>query len=142
MKMLSSNGEVKRAVASGDYAFGLTDTDDAAGALQEGKPVGVVYPDAEGLGTLLIPNAVVLIADGPNAENGKKFIDYVLSPEVEKALAEGDARQIPLRPGVAVPAGMKRLEEIKAMKVDYAKVAAKLEELARGFLKDWVEKQR
>ena len=142
VKMLSSNGEVKRAVASGDYAFGLTDTDDAAGALQEGKPIGVVYPDAEGLGTLLIPNAVVLIADGPNAENGKKFIDYVLSPEVEKALAEGDARQIPLRPGVAVPAGMKRLEEIKPMKVDYAKLGTKLEELSRGFLKDWVEQQR
>lgn len=142
VKMLSSNGEVKRAVASGDYAFGLTDTDDAAGALQEGKPIGVIYPDAEALGTLLIPNAVVLIADGPNSENGKKFIDYVLSPEVEKALADGDARQVPLRPGVAVPSGMKRLEEIKPMKVDYAKLATKLEELSRGFLKDWVEQQR
>ncbi len=133
---------MKRAVASGDYAFGLTDTDDAAGALQEGKPIGVVYPDAEALGTLLIPNAVVLIAHGPNSENGKKFIDYVLSPEVEKALADGPARQIPLRPGVAVPSGMKRLEEIKPMKVDYAKLGTKLEELSRGFLKDWVEQQR
>ena len=109
---------------------------------QEGKPIGVVYLDAEALGTLLIPNAVVLIADGPNSENGKKFIDYVLSPEVEKALADGAARQIPLRPGVAVPSGMKRLEEIKPMKVDYAQLGTKLEELARGFLKDWVEQQR
>lgn len=142
MKMLSSNGEVKRAVAAGDYAFGLTDTDDAAEAIKDGKPVGVVYPDSEATGTLLIPNAAVLIANGPNGENGRKFIDYLLTPEVEQALAEGEAAQIPLRSGVPVPAGMKTLPDIKQMKVDYAKVAKKLEELSRGFLKDWVAKQR
>ncbi len=142
VKVLSSNGEVKRAVASGDYALGLTDTDDAAEALKDGKPVGVVYPDSQATGTLLIPNAAVLIAKGPNGENGRKFIDYLLTPEVEKALAEGEAAQIPLRSGVPVPAGMKTLQDIKQMKVDYAKVAKKLEELSRGFLKDWVEQQR
>lgn len=141
VKVLSSNGEVKRAVASGDYAFGLTDTDDAAGAVKEGKPVGVVYPDSEAIGTLLIPNAAVLIANGPNGDNGKKFVDYLLTPNVEKALAEGDAAQIPLRSGVPVPAGIKNLRDIKQMKVDYAKVATKLEDLSRGFLKDWVAKQ-
>ncbi len=141
VKVLSSNGEVKRAVASGDYAFGLTDTDDAAGAVKEGKPVGIVYPDSEAIGTLLIPNAAVLIANGPNADNGKQFVAYLLTPEVEKALAEGDAAQIPLRSGVPVPAGIKTLQDIKQMKVDYAKVATKLEELSRGFLKDWVAKQ-
>ncbi|MBA3882892.1 MAG: extracellular solute-binding protein [Chthoniobacterales bacterium] len=142
MKMLSSNGEVKRAVAAGDYAFGLTDTDDAAEAIKDGKPVGVVYPDSQATGTLLIPNAAVLIANGPNGENGRKFIDYLLTPEVEQALAEGEAAQIPLRSGVAVPDGMKTLPDLKQMKVDYAKVAKKLEELSRGFLKDWTAKQR
>ena len=65
-RIVSSNGEVRRRVAAGDCALGLTDTDDANVALQEGKPVGVVFPDQETMGTLIIPNAVVLIEGGPN----------------------------------------------------------------------------
>jgi len=140
VKMLSSNGEVKRRVAAGDFAFGLTDTDDASVAVKEGKPVGMVYPDQDGMGTLLVPNAAVLIANGPHSDNGKKFIDYLLTAEVEKALAESEAAQMPLRPRVPVPPGVKRVEDIKTMPVDYEKPAARLEELARGFLKDWVSR--
>jgi iron(III) transport system substrate-binding protein len=140
VKMLSSNGEVKRRVAAGDFAFGIADTDDGTVAVNEGKPVGVVYPDQDGLGTLLIPNAAVLIANSPNPANGKKFIDYLLTAEVEKDLAAGEAAQMPLRPGVSVPANVKRVEEIKTMVVDYTKLGARLEQLARGFLKEWAEK--
>src|SRR5262249_15036535 len=77
-KILSSNGEVRRRVADGEYAVGLTDTDDYNEARKDGKPVGVVYPDEDGMGTLVIPNCAVLIANGPNPEAGKRFIDYLL----------------------------------------------------------------
>ena len=40
----------------------MTDTDDVNVAIQEGKPVSFVYPDADGVGTLVIPNAVLLVA--------------------------------------------------------------------------------
>ncbi len=139
--MLSSNGEVKRRVAAGDFAIGLTDTDDASVAMKEGKPVAVVFPDADGMGTLLVPNAAVLIARGPNADNGKRFIDYLMTSEVERALAECEAAQMPLRPGVPVPSGVRGLSEIKAMAVDYAALGGSLDELSQGFLKDWVERQ-
>ena len=101
VKMLSSNGEVKRRVASGEFAFGLADTDDASEARHDAKPVIVVYPDQDDAGTLIIPNAAVLIARCPNPENAAKFINYLLSPEAEKALAESEAAQMPLRPGRA-----------------------------------------
>ena len=97
-RILSSNGEVRRRVAAGDFAVGLTDTDDANVALQEGKRVGVVYPDAETIGTLIVPNAAVLIADGPNPANARRFIDYLLRPETEQALAESEAAQMPVSP--------------------------------------------
>ena len=86
--ILSSNGEVRRRVANGEFAVGLADTDDYNVARQEGKPVGVVYPDASGMGTVIVPNCAVLIASGPNAEDGQRFIDYLLTPAVEQALAE------------------------------------------------------
>lgn len=140
VKMLSSNGEVKRRVAAGDFAFGLTDTDDASVAMKEGKPVTLIYPDQNGTGTLIVPNAAVLITNGPNPASGKKFLDYLLTSEVEKALAESEAAQMPLRPGVPVPANVKRVEEIKAMTVDYEKLGSRLDELSRGFLKEWAAK--
>lgn len=135
--MLTSNGEVKRRVAAGDFAFGLTDTDDASVAMKEGKPVAMIYPDQDEAGTLIIPNAAVLIANGPNPDHGKKFIDYLLTPAVEQSLAESEAAQMPLRPGVTVPADVNRIEDIRAMPVDYEKLGARLEELSRGYLKEW-----
>lgn len=137
VKMLSSNGEVKRRVAAGEFAFGLTDTDDASVSIKEGKPVDMIYPDQDGAGTLIVPNAAVLIANGPNAENGKKFIEYLNTAAVEQSLAESEAAQMPLRPGVPVPPGVKRVEEIKPMAVDYETLGARLEELSAGFLRTW-----
>jgi iron(III) transport system substrate-binding protein len=144
-RMLSSNGEVRRRVANGEFAFGMTDTDDAAEALHDGKAVKVVYPtdkEDKGFGTLVIPNAVVLITAGPNPENGKRFIDYLLRPETEKALAEGGAAQMPLRPDVPVPAGVTPLRDLHPVAVDFAQLADRLEELATGYLNDWVKRNR
>ena len=138
--MLSSNGEVKRRVSAGDFAFGLTDTDDASVAVKEGKPVGVIYPDRDGLGTLVIPNAVVLIARCPHPDQAKRFIDYLLSAEVEASLAASDAVQMPLRPGVKVPPGGVHLNDIQSMDVDYEKLADLLDRLSRGFLRDWSDR--
>ena len=146
VKILSSNGEVRRRVASGQFAIGLTDTDDVNVAIQEGKPVGVVYPDADadGMGTLLTPNATVLIAGGPNPQEGKKFIDYLLRSETEAALARCEAAQIPLRSDVEPPDGFpfKPLAQLKTMSVDYGALADKLEELSGGFLKQWVDENQ
>ena len=142
VKILSSNGEVRRRVANGEFAIGLTDTDDVHVAIQEGKPVGFVYPDADGIGTLVMPNATVLIARGPNPDGGKKFIDYLLRAETEAALARGAAAQMPLRSDIKLPKGFpfKRVADLKTMPVDYGSLADKLEALSNSFLKEWVDK--
>lgn len=89
------NASVRDLVAAGERAFGLTDTDDAFAAMQAGKPVGVLVPDAEA-GAVLIPNTVSLVAGCPHPEAGKRLIDYLLSGEVERRLARGASAQIPL----------------------------------------------
>ena len=140
-KMLSSNGEVRRRVAAGEFALGITDTDDVNVAQLEGKPVGMVYPDANGIGTLIIPNCAVLIASGPNPDAGRQFIDYLLRPETEKALAESEAAQIPLRPGVPVPEAVPAIKRLKPMAVNYTTLASLLETLSSGYLQEWVDRQ-
>lgn len=139
-RIASSNGEVRRQVASGECSVGITDTDDANVARLEGKPVGIVFPDARGMGTLVIPNAAVLIAGAPHPEAARRFIDFLLAPETEQALAESEAAQMPVRPGLPSPAGLPALADLKAMEVDYGSLAALLEELSPGFLKEWVDR--
>ena len=142
VRMLSSNGEVRRRVSLGDFALGLTDSDDANVALKDGAPVGLVLPDQEGIGTLLVPNAVVLIAGSPNPSNARKFIDFILSPESEHWLAESDAAQIPLHEGLATPKLFGRpLSRIRLMKVGYQSLAVQLEQLSGAFLEEWVQEQ-
>jgi iron(III) transport system substrate-binding protein len=136
VRIVSSNGEVKRLVARGEVKAGFTDTDDANVAIREGSPVKGVFPDQAGIGTLIMPNVVCLIKNSPNQENGKKLIDYLLSREVEKSLAWAPCAQMPLRHDVRTPADVITVDAIKGMDVDYHKVAKKLDEIGE-FLKQW-----
>jgi iron(III) transport system substrate-binding protein len=135
-RIASSNGEVKRLAATGEIAFGLADTDDAFEAIQEGAPVDVVYPDQEGIGTLVMPTTAVLIKGGPHPEMGRKLVDYLLTADVERRMADS-AAHMPLRPDVPAPKGLKRASDIKAMPVDYARVAAEMERI-QPWLRQWV----
>jgi iron(III) transport system substrate-binding protein len=136
VRIASSNGEVKRLVVSGEIAFGLTDTDDAHGAVGDGAPVRVVYPDQNGMGSLVIPTVVVLIKGGPRPEAGRRLIDCLLSAEVESAMAKS-AAHMPLRPAVRVPENVRAVGSIKAMEVDYGSVARTMERI-QPWLREWV----
>lgn len=131
--VLASNGEVRDRVARGEYAFGLTDTDDANGAVEDGLPAKWLLPDQEagGMGTLLIPNTVSLVAGAPNPDKARVLMDYLLSPTVEQRLAESRAIQIPLNPAVTPPAHLPPIGEIKTMAVTWPDVAAQMERAAK-----------
>jgi iron(III) transport system substrate-binding protein len=137
-RMTTSNGESGDFVASGEVAFALVDSDDAVSRKKQGKAVDIIYPDQEpnGIGVLVLPNASVLIKGGPNTENGKKLIDYLLSEATERKLAFADCAQIPLHSGVETPPEIRRIEDIKPMRVSYADLARKMEEI-QPFLKQW-----
>ncbi|MFO0983158.1 MAG: extracellular solute-binding protein [Planctomycetota bacterium] len=136
------NAHVMRQVREGVAAWGFTDTDDFWVAKSEGAKVSAVYPDqGEGeIGTLVLPNTVALIKHAPDAENGKRLIDYLLSDEVEQRLAAGRSAQIPLHPGVARPDHVKAPgKDFRAMKVDFQALvserAQRLDQLKAWFLK-------
>jgi iron(III) transport system substrate-binding protein len=95
-------------------------------AIQRGASVGMIFPDKGGLGTLLIPNTVALIRGGPNPEEAKRLIDYLLSREVEQRLAFSDSMQIPVRDGVERPPHVPAYRDIRAMEVDYGDIAKNL----------------
>src|SRR6266446_9688644 len=138
VKVTTSNGESADVVATGQVDFSLVDSDDAVNRKKQGKPVEIIYPDQDpnGLGVLILPNAVALIKGSPHAENGKQLIDYLLSKSTERKLAFADCAQIPLHSGVDTPPEIRRIEEIKTMRVQYVDLARKMEEI-QPFLKEW-----
>ncbi len=129
--IVDGNSVTRDLVVEGQVPIAFTDTDDANVAIQSGKPVNILYPDKDGMGTLFIPNTVALIKNAPHAERGKKLIDYLLSKEVESMLAFCKSAQIPLRDGVNKPKGMPEYTDIKAMIVDYEAIAQNLEKMTR-----------
>lgn len=135
-KVMAGNKQVALAVARGDLAFGLTDTDDAIIELDKGLPVKIVYPDQqpEGLGTLFIPNTLALIDDSPNPEAARVLVEFLLSPEVEQMLASGPSAQIPLNPAVANPSRVESPQTVRAMQVDF-EAAAEQWDAAAEFLR-------
>jgi iron(III) transport system substrate-binding protein len=126
-RILSGNKQVAEAVAAGSLMFGLTDTDDALVEIEKGMPVAIIYPDqaADQVGTLYIPNTLSLIKASPHPKEAEKLLDYLLSAEVERKLADGPSGQIPLRPGIAASPRVKTPPEIRAMTVDWAAAAGK-----------------
>ncbi len=145
-----SNGQAMRLVGAGELAWAWTDTDDFHVAQVKGMPVRRVYPDqasgpgvievdGEPLGTLLIPNSIMLLKDAPQAENGKRFIDWVLRREIEQRLAESRSAQIPVRDDVPRPAHVGKIGDFKVMKVDYAalgkSIGERTEQLSKTFLR-------
>ncbi len=137
-KISTNNGESTDLVASGEFDFSLVDSDDAINNIRQGKPIEMVFPDQKEkeIGCLLVPNAAVIIKNARHIENAKKLVDYLLSKETERKLAFADCAQIPLHPGVETPPDVPKIENIKVMKIDYTKVAQKLQEI-QPYLKEW-----
>ena len=95
VKIVPGNSVVRDLVVKGEVKMGLTDTDDVNLALEDKQPVAMVLPDRDGMGAPLMPNMISLIVGAPHQAPGKKLIDYLLSPEVERMLAQSEAGQIP-----------------------------------------------
>jgi ABC-type Fe3+ transport system substrate-binding protein len=89
----------------------------------------MVLPDRDGIGVPVMPNMVSLIAGAPHAEEAKKLIDYLLSADVERQLAESEAVQIPLHAGVPGPKNIPPIDSFTPMTLDYAKAAVRVEDV-------------
>jgi iron(III) transport system substrate-binding protein len=143
VRIVPGNKQSARGVADGQFAVGMTDTDDAVIELNAGKPVAIVFPDAAGhpahprMGTLYVPNTLALVKGAPNPAGGKKLIDFLLRPETETKLSQGGGYQFPIHPRVKIsphPA-LKTRHEVKRMEVDFEK-AADLWDESQTFLRE------
>ena len=135
------NKQVAQKVAAGQFAFGLTDTDDAMIEIERGEPVVILFPDQreDQCGTLLIPNTLAIIKNGPNPSRAQQMLKRLLEADIESRLATADSTQLPLandidpnqRSGVmakwlSVTRGENetfKLPKLKTMSVDFGSAA-------------------
>ncbi len=131
--ILDGNATVRDRVVAGEFWWGLTDTDDANGAIEDGKNVGIIYPDQNKneLGTLVIPNTIAILKNCPNPKNAQILIDYILRSDTEKILANARSAQIPLRRSILLPEKVMDLKTYKQMEVDFEKVSENMESTAK-----------
>lgn len=119
-----SSGAVPRFVNDGELPIGITLEDAALRYKLGGGPVSIHYPSE---GTALAPDAMALISGAPNAEGGKSFIDFMLSEEAQRTVAELGRR--PVRADVASNELLLPLTEIPTVDYDFQWAAENRKEL-------------
>jgi iron(III) transport system substrate-binding protein len=136
--ILPGNAQVRDAITQGRFDWGLTDTDDVHGAMQDGAAVEAVFPDQyTELGLFLIPNTVALVAGGPHPEAGWQLAEYLTSASVEAKLAAARGAQIPIRHNVPGPAAWPDAASLHRMAVSFDAVADAFPAMLRAFDEEW-----
>ncbi|MCE5335753.1 MAG: ABC transporter substrate-binding protein [Desulfobacteraceae bacterium] len=80
-KVLDSSSLIYKGVAAGEYPLGITMEYAAHRYIAGGdKNVGIVYPAD---GAFMAPEATGIVKNCPHPEEAKKFVDYLISKEVE-----------------------------------------------------------
>ncbi len=135
IRIEAGNKQVAISVATGQTAFGLTDTDDALVMIDQASPVTIMYPDREPgeLGTLFIPNTLAIVRDCPHPEHARRLVDWLLQPQIEARLARGPSGQIPLNPEVDVELRVESPQTVKPMAVDFGEAVAHWDAAAAFF---------
>ncbi|MCI9163000.1 MAG: extracellular solute-binding protein [Lachnospiraceae bacterium] len=111
----SSSGNCHKMVADGEYAIGLT-LEKFAVKYANDENVGWYYCDE---GTAAVGEGIGLVKGCANPDNGKLFIDFILSQECQQAQSVDWARRS-VRSDVDPYAGLPALDDLKILDYDLA----------------------
>ena len=110
-----------RGIASGACDIVIANTYYFARALRKnvralsGKTddIGIVFPNQDGVGTHVNISGAGILKNAPNADNAKRFLEYLASPSAQEYLAAGND-EYPVVAGIAQSSNVKSLGEFKA----------------------------
>ncbi len=81
--LIDASADVYDGIASGTYAVGISYEEGVLRLMAQNQPIQIVYPSE---GTNLNCDSVAIVKDAPHLENAQKFIDFLLSWEVQYML--------------------------------------------------------
>lgn len=101
--IMQGHGDIRRAVGSGEFEFGLVNNYYFHQQLQEpdNNNVGVIYPDQEAgeMGAVINAAGVAFINNAPNEESALKFAEWVLQPENQREFSYASL-EVPINPDI------------------------------------------
>lgn len=94
---------VPEGVNSGQFGIGIVIDFFAFSAQAAGFPVKFAYPSV----TTIVPANIGIVANAPNADGGKAFVEFLLSEKGQMVLLEPTIRRLPVNPAIyaKAPAG-------------------------------------
>lgn len=116
-KIISGSAAQIKALSDGEYSITATFEEPVVKYMTNGSHMKIVYPEE---GTVLSTGCVGIIKGAKHTENAKKFIDFVMSKEVQTRI--GDFSRRSTRKDVPAPAQLKPADQItyEVLDVDLA----------------------
>ncbi|EHI69576.1 extracellular solute-binding protein [Streptococcus ictaluri] len=111
----SSSADDYQSVADGKMIVGLTYEDPCVNLQKSGANISIVYPKE---GTVFLPSSMALIKGSKSPKDAKKFIDFLLSLEVQNTFAQSTTNR-PIRQDAQTSSDIKALDSIKTLTEDY-----------------------
>lgn len=128
-QMVGANNEALNPVITGEKSIVLAGVDYMTYAAKaKGEPVDVVYPSS---GTVISPRPALILKGAKNKDNAEKFIDYLLSDEAQKMVA--NAYLLPGRKDIKVT-GKANANDIKTLTVDWNWMADNGKDISNKFV--------
>lgn len=124
MKVPGANKAALEAVTTGEVGILVAGVDyNAYSSIKKGEPLAIYYPKS---GTIVNPRPAMIMKSAPDKENAQKFMDYLLSDEVQQMVA--DANLLPGRQDVK--AKNIQLSDIPQIPADWTKMMSIASETA------------
>lgn len=122
--IVPGGGQLMEVLEAGEVIVGgMSTTGRPQRASLAGLPIGYTYPEE---GSYVSSQFSAVPVDAPNSNAGKLLADFLLTDEVQQYFA--DHGSYPGRRGFDAPEGMRSLEELDVLPIDYRLVAANAEE--------------
>lgn len=113
-RQLDGSGDVLVSVAEGTDLVGVTLEETALQRIAAGEDLAMVYPAD---GTSCVPDGGALIKGAPHGENARRFLDFIVSRDVQQLLP-GRFYRRPVRRDVSAEGRLAPLEEILLVEYD------------------------
>lgn len=98
LKLVKGSSDVINKTAVGEYDCGIGADYIAKTVMDQGSPVGFVYPED---GIPVVASPIAIVKNSKNIAAAKKLFDFILSLEGQKVLLDNDLT--PVRPEIEVP---------------------------------------
>jgi iron(III) transport system substrate-binding protein len=104
---LPSGGSLNKQLLTGDAKVGIAQDSATFSKIAAGEPLMSVYPSE---GVIALPSSIAASAKSQNLDAARQFIEFVLSPEGQAAMEDGDGADfyfVPIIKGVNAKPGRK-----------------------------------